>query len=67
MSSISEIAQEILGRAFNATPNRVAWYTINILASLVGILAFGLASYSRNTPIAWFAISVGLILYFVRP
>ena len=58
---------QVLGRAFNATPNRVASYTINILGSLVGIVAFGLASYFRTAPIVWFAISIGLILYFVRP
>ena len=31
---------QVLGRAFNAIPNRVASYTINILGSLVGIVAF---------------------------
>jgi spermidine synthase len=60
---------QVLGRAFNAIPsrNRVASYTINILGSLAGIVAFGLASYFRTAPIVWFALSVGLILYFVRP
>ncbi len=58
---------QVLGRAFNAAPNRVASYTINILGSLVGIVAFGLASYLRTSPIVWFAVSIGLILYFVRP
>jgi spermidine synthase len=58
---------QVLGRAFNAIPNRVASYTINILGSLFGIAAFGLASYYRTAPLVWFAVSVGLILYFVRP
>jgi spermidine synthase len=60
---------QVLGRAFNAIPsrNRVASYTINILGSLAGIVAFGLASYFRTAPLVWFALSVGLILYFVRP
>jgi spermidine synthase len=60
---------QVLGRAFNAIPgrNRVASYTINILGSLAGIVAFGLASYFRTAPIVWFALSMGLILYFVRP
>jgi spermidine synthase len=30
-------------------------------------VAFGLVSYFRCSPIVWFAVSVGLILYFVRP
>jgi spermidine synthase len=58
---------QVLGRAFDAIPNRVLSYTINVLGSLAGIVAFGLASYFRCSPIVWFAISVGLILYFVRP
>jgi SAM-dependent methyltransferase len=58
---------QVLGRAFDAIPSRIASYTVNILGSLVGIVAFGLASYLRTSPIAWFTISVGLTLYFVRP
>jgi SAM-dependent methyltransferase len=58
---------QVLGRALNVLPNRVVSYTINILGSLVGIVAFGLASYLRCSPIVWFAVSAGLILYFVRP
>jgi spermidine synthase len=58
---------QVLGRAFDAIPNRIVSYTINVLGSLAGILAFGLVSYFRCSPIVWFAISVGLILYFIRP
>jgi hypothetical protein len=58
---------QVLGRAFNAIPNRVASYTINVLGSLVGITAYAVASYFRTAPITWFAVSAGLILYFVRP
>jgi spermidine synthase len=58
---------QVLGRALGAISNRVASYTINILGSLVGIVAFGLASYLRTSPIVWFVVSIGLVLYFVRP
>jgi SAM-dependent methyltransferase len=58
---------QVLGRAFDAIPNRVVSYSINVLGSLAGIVTFALASYVRSSPIIWFAISVGLILYFVRP
>jgi spermidine synthase len=58
---------QVLGRAFNSIPSRVASYTINILGSLVGIVAFGMASYLRTAPIVWFAVSIGLIVYFIRP
>jgi spermidine synthase len=58
---------QVLGRALDALSNRVVAYTINILGSLAGIVAFGLTSYLRCSPIVWFAVSVGLVLYFVRP
>ena len=58
---------QTLGRAFNAMPNRIASYTINILGSLVGIAAFGLASYLSTSPIVWFAVPIGLLFYLIRP
>jgi SAM-dependent methyltransferase len=57
---------QVMGRAFNAIPNRIAVYTTNIMGSLVGIVAFGAASYFRTTPLLWFAISLGISLYFVK-
>jgi SAM-dependent methyltransferase len=58
---------QVLGRAFNAIPNHIAAYTVNIAGSLVGIAAFGAASYFHTTPLLWFAISLGICLYFVKP
>ncbi len=58
---------QVLGRAFNAVPNRVAAYTWNILGSLGGILAFGVASYFRTSPQLWFALGLAPIIWFVRP
>ncbi len=56
---------EVMGLAFNRIPSRLAAYTINILGSLAGIVAFALAAYLQTTPVAWFAIGLGPCLYFV--
>jgi spermine/spermidine synthase len=55
-----------MGRAFNATTNRVAAYTSNIGGSLAGIGAFALASHFHTTPLLWFGLSLGVGLYFVK-
>jgi SAM-dependent methyltransferase len=55
-----------MGRAFDRISNRVAAYTMNVLGSLAGIVAFGVASYLRSPPVVWFAISMGLCLSFVK-
>src|SRR5690606_11395967 len=47
-----------MGRAFNALPDRVGAYSVNILGSLVGIAAFGLASYLRTPPVVWFGLGL---------
>jgi hypothetical protein len=59
---------QVLSRAFDAIPERqrIASYTVNILGSLFGIVAFGLASYLRAAPVVWFAISLGLIFVFLH-
>ena len=57
---------QVMGRAFNAIPNHIAAYTVNITGSLVGITAFGVASYFQTTPFLWFIISLGICLYFAR-
>src|SRR5262249_40173242 len=56
---------QVMGRLFNAIPDRVSAYTVNILGSLVGIAAFGLASYFRTPPIVWFGLSLAICLHFV--
>ena len=58
---------QTLGRCFNATSNRTAAYTADILGSLAGIGAFSAASYLNTTPHLWFALSACLCLYFARP
>ena len=57
---------QVMGRAFNAIPNRVAAYTTNVVASLAGILAFGVMSHLRQPPLVWFAL-IGVIMFrFLR-
>ena len=57
---------QAMGRAFDAIPNRVAAYTTDILGSLTGIVAFGLASYFRLPPYVWFAVATGVCLLLIR-
>jgi SAM-dependent methyltransferase len=58
---------QALGRAFNAAPDRVVAYTVNVLGSLAGIAAFGLASYGRTSPFLWFTVAGAVLLYVTRP
>jgi spermidine synthase len=55
-----------LGRAFDAYPNRVVGYTLNIGGSLVGIAVFSLLSFLQAPPVVWFLISCAGIAYFLR-
>ena len=47
---------QVLGRAFDACPDRVLGYTLNIGGSLLGIVAFSVASFLDAPPLVWFAI-----------
>jgi SAM-dependent methyltransferase len=52
-----------MGRAFDAIPNRVWAYTIDVFGSLSGIAAFGAMSYLQLPPHVWFAPIILLLLY----
>lgn len=56
---------QVMGRAFNAVPNRVAAYTANIAGSLAGIAAMALLSRLQTPPEIWFAIALAICLAFV--
>ena len=56
---------QTLGRAFDAYPNRVVGYTLNIGGSLVGIIGFSVASFFQAPPPVWFAISCAGIAYLL--
>ncbi len=53
---------QALGRALAAAPDRVAAYSVNLLGSLVGILAFGLAAHSQTPPVVWFAVGLAAVV-----
>jgi len=55
---------QVMGRAFDAIPDRVAAYTIDVLGSLSGIVAFAAMSYVELAPWAWFMVVVPLMLFF---
>ena len=57
---------QVLGRAFDAHPNRVIAYSLNIGGSLVGIVGFSALSFTQASPVIWFLIScagIGYLLY----
>ena len=57
---------QILGRAFDAIPNRIAAYTANICGSLLGILIFFVVSLFQMPPYIWFAVCILIFFYFLR-
>lgn len=57
---------QVMGRAFNVIPGRIAAYSINIFGSLLGIVAFFGISWFQFPPLVWFAIFLVTCLYFVK-
>lgn len=55
---------QVMGRAFDAIPNRVMAYTIDIAGSLIGIAAFAAMSWLELPPTVWFVPILLLALYF---
>ena len=55
---------QVMGRAFEAIPDRVRAYSVDVAGSLTGIAAFALASWLELPPTVWFVPIVALILYF---
>jgi SAM-dependent methyltransferase len=55
---------QVMGRAFDAIPNRVMAYTVDVLGSLTGIAAFSAMSYFQLPPTVWFVPIVMLMLHF---
>ena len=55
---------QVMGRAFNAIPNRVTAYSVDVLGSLTGIAAFAAVSYLQAPPTVWFVPIVALMLHF---
>jgi len=57
---------QALGRAFDAYPNRVLAYSLNISGSLAGILAFSALSFAQAPPAVWFLISCAGVAYLLH-
>jgi hypothetical protein len=59
---------QVLGRAFDAYPNRIMGYTLNIGGSLVGIVTFSFISFVQAPPPVWFFVicaGIGYLLHQV--
>src|ERR1051326_5162355 len=56
---------QVMGRAFDAYPNRVFGYTLNIGGSLAGIVAFSALAFLKEPPVVWFLICCGCIAYLL--
>ncbi|MEO6435219.1 MAG: hypothetical protein ABIP55_05600 [Tepidisphaeraceae bacterium] len=57
---------QTMGRAFDAIPNRVLAYTVDVLGSLSGITLFFVMSWFRLSPQFWFVVALALAIYFIR-
>jgi SAM-dependent methyltransferase len=55
---------QVMGRAFDAIPDRVRAYTIDVLGSLTGIAVFFVMSAFELPPTVWFVPILLLMLYF---
>lgn len=58
---------QVMGRLFDAIPNRITAYSLNIAGSLAGIGAFALASSWRMSPVIWFTVAAAMALCYAIP
>src|SRR5689334_4071167 len=56
---------QVLGRAFDAYPDRVLGYTLNIGGSLAGILGFSLLAFAQTPPLVWFLIGAAGVAFLL--
>jgi SAM-dependent methyltransferase len=56
---------QALGRAFDAYPNRVVAYSLNIGGSLAGIVGFSTLSFAQAPPGVWFLIGCAGVAYLL--
>lgn len=57
---------QVMGRRFNAIPDRVRAYSADVVGSIAGIAAFAVASKFETTPLLWFAVASGLFIALLR-
>jgi hypothetical protein len=56
---------QILGRCLDEHPRIIEGYSVNIVASLIGIWIFNIFSLYYTEPRLWFAFSLVILLFFV--
>ena len=57
---------QVLGRAFDAYPNRVLGYTLNIGGSMAGILGFSALAFLQAPPAVWFLIGCAGVAWLLH-
>src|SRR5262249_1440313 len=57
---------QVLGRCFDADPDRVVAYSLNIAGSLAGIIGFSVLSMLQIQPAGWFLVVVVGIAYLLH-
>jgi SAM-dependent methyltransferase len=57
---------QVLGRAFDAYPDRVVGYTLNISGSVLGILSFSVLSFLEAPPVVWFLPCLAGVAYLLH-
>jgi SAM-dependent methyltransferase len=58
---------QIVGRLLETAPSGIAAYTLNVAASLLGILGFTLLSFADAPPLVWLAVAGALLALLVAP
>lgn len=56
---------QILGRLLDEHENIIFGYSVNVVASLIGIWAFNLFSFFYTPPWLWFAFALIILLFFL--
>jgi spermidine synthase len=57
---------QVLGRAFEEYPDRIAGYSLNVGGSLSGIAVFSAISFLHAPPVLWFAVIAAGVAYLVH-
>jgi spermidine synthase len=57
---------QVLGRAFDAYPGRIAGYSLNVAGSLAGIAGFSLLSMLQAPPLVWFTVVAAGVAFLLR-
>ncbi|MEM7245619.1 MAG: methyltransferase domain-containing protein [Acidobacteriota bacterium] len=56
---------QVIGRHFRAESEPVVAYSVNVFASLLGIVSFSLVSWLGMPPWSWFAVGLALVMVLV--